>query len=107
MLSEVYLEHTNSLTLWTEEAIAALQEARKSNPNDVNLILVEADLYVKLDRMDKFGELMELAVKQKPNDPTLYYNLGVVNMNQKKKEEAKKEESEEESDDDMGFGLFD
>jgi len=73
----------------TDEAIEALHVARKADPNDVNLILVEADLYIKLEKMDKFGELMELAVKQKPNDPTLYYNLGVVNAQQKNTEKAK------------------
>ena len=61
----------------TEEAIVALQEARKANPKDVNLILNEAQLYIKLDKMDKFGALMEEAVKLDPTNPTLFFNLGV------------------------------
>ena len=73
----------------TEEAIAAMQEAREANPKDLNLILNQAQLYVELDRMDKFGELMKEAVALSPNDPTLYYNLGVVNFNQGRVEEAK------------------
>ncbi|WP_298778851.1 tetratricopeptide repeat protein [uncultured Polaribacter sp.] len=72
----------------TDEAILALQEARKSDPKDLNLILNEADLYVKLDKMDKFGELMVEAVKLDPENPTLFYNLGVVNARQNKAEEA-------------------
>ena len=74
----------------TEEAIVALQEARKANPKDVNLILNEAQLYIKLDKMDKFGALMEEAVKLDPTNPTLFFNLGVVNANQGKTEAAVK-----------------
>lgn len=74
----------------TEEAMVAVQEARRANPGDLNLLLTEADLYVKLNKMDKFAELMEEAVKVDPTNPTLYYNLGVVNYNQKRAEDAKK-----------------
>ena len=74
----------------TDEAILAVQEARKANPGDLNLLLTEADLYIKLKRMDKFGELMEDAIKMDPTNPTLFYNLGVVNYNQKRPEDAKK-----------------
>lgn len=73
-----------------EEAIAAFQEARKEQPTNIDLILGEADLYIKLDKLDKFGELMVLAVEQNPTNPVLYYNLGVVNYNSKNFEEAKK-----------------
>jgi len=72
----------------TEEAIVALQEARKANPKDVNLILNEAQLYIKLEKMDKFGALMEEAVKLDPTNPVLFFNLGVVNANEGKTEEA-------------------
>lgn len=72
----------------TDEAIAALSEARKANPKDLNLLLNEADMYIKLGKMDKFGELMSEAVALDPNNPTLYYNLGVVNFNQGRGEDA-------------------
>ena len=71
-----------------EEAIAAIKEARNSNPDDLNLLLAEAELYIKLEKMDKFGELMEQAVKMDPNNPVLFFNLGVVNYNQNKIKEA-------------------
>ncbi len=74
----------------TDEAISALQEARKENPKDLNLILNEAEMYINLKQMDKFGKLMSEAVALDPNNPTLYYNLGVVNFNQNRVEEAKK-----------------
>ncbi len=72
----------------TDEAIAALSEARKANPKDLNLLLNEADMYIKLGKMDKFGELMNEAVSLDPNNPSLYYNLGVVNFNQGRAEDA-------------------
>ncbi|WP_439127965.1 tetratricopeptide repeat protein [Polaribacter sp.] len=72
----------------TEEAIVALQEARKANPKDVNLILNEAQLYIKLEKMDKFGALMKEAVQLDPTNPILFFNLGVVNANENKHEEA-------------------
>lgn len=72
----------------TDEAIAAMSEARKANPKDLNLLLSESQLYVDLGRMDKFGELMSEAIALDPNNPTLYYNLGVVNFNQNRREDA-------------------
>ncbi|MGK0324918.1 MAG: tetratricopeptide (TPR) repeat protein [Polaribacter sp.] len=71
-----------------ELAIAALKEARKASPKDLNLLLNEAQMYVELKQMDKFGELMKEAIKLDPNDPNLFFNLGVVNANEKKNEEA-------------------
>ncbi|MEQ6123276.1 tetratricopeptide repeat protein [Pseudotenacibaculum sp. MALMAid0570] len=73
-----------------DEAMVAVQEARKANPDDMSLLFTEADLYLKLKKMDKFGELMEEAIKNDPNNPILYYNLGVVNYNENKYEDAKK-----------------
>ncbi|MHB0754131.1 tetratricopeptide repeat protein [Polaribacter sp. M15] len=72
----------------TNEAIVAIKEARKSNPKDLNLLLNEAQLYIKLEQMDKFGALMQEAIELDPNNPTLFFNLGVVNQNEGKTEEA-------------------
>jgi tetratricopeptide (TPR) repeat protein len=62
-----------------ENAIAAVQEARKSNPEDLNLILTEANLYIELDEKEKFKELISQAIEKDPNNANLYFNLGVVN----------------------------
>ncbi len=74
----------------TDEAIKAMSEARKANPEDLNLLLNESELYIKLEKMDKFGELMSEAIALDPDNPTLYYNLGVVNFNQGRVEDAVK-----------------
>ena len=72
----------------TDEAIVAIKEARKSSPKDLNLLLNEAQLYIKLEQMDKFGALMEEAIQLDPTNPTLFFNLGVVNAGENKTEEA-------------------
>ena len=71
-------------------AISAIKEAREINPDDINLILSEADLYIKLGDRTKFKELMQLAVEKDPNNAILYYNLGVINGEQGDLEQAKK-----------------
>ena len=63
-------------------AISAIKEAREINPDDINLLLSEADLYIKLGDRTKFKELMQLAVEKDPNNAILYYNLGVINGEQ-------------------------
>ena len=61
-----------------EKAMAAVQEARKSNPSDLNLILTEANIYIELGEKEKFKGLMNEAIAQDPNNANLYYNLAVV-----------------------------
>lgn len=63
----------------SEKAMQAVQEARQSNPDDLNLILTEANIYIELDEKEKFQELIKQAIKQDPNNALLYFNLGVVN----------------------------
>jgi tetratricopeptide (TPR) repeat protein len=45
-------------------------------------------LYIQLEQMDKFGALMKEAIKLDPTNPILFFNLGVVNANEKKTEDA-------------------
>ena len=71
-------------------AISAIKEARAINPDDVNLLLSEADLYIKLGDREKFKELMKLAIQKDPDNAILYYNLGVINGEQGEFDEAKK-----------------
>jgi len=65
-----------------DKAISAIKEARAINPDDVNLILSEADLYIKIGDKNKFKELMEQAIEKDPDNAILYYNLGVINGEQ-------------------------
>ena len=72
-----------------DKAIAAFSEARADNPEDVNLILNEANLYYRLGDKEKFKELMADAANVAPDNPDLHYNIGVINMEQESFEEAR------------------
>ena len=61
-----------------DKAMSAVQEARKENPDDLNLILTEANIYIQLGEKERFQELMSQAIAQDPNNANLLYNLAVV-----------------------------
>lgn len=74
----------------TDEAKAAITEARKLNPTDSSLLITEADLYFKINDMDSYKRLIGEALQQNPNDVNLLFNLGVVSGNANQVEEAEK-----------------
>ena len=63
-----------------DKAVALMARARAANPNDVNLMRSEADLAYKMGDMIKYREVMEQVVQTDPNNPELFYNLGVSSM---------------------------
>tara|TARA_R110002073_G_scaffold296641_1_gene462692 strand:- start:174 stop:1484 length:1311 start_codon:yes stop_codon:yes gene_type:complete len=60
-----------------EKALAIMKKAREANPNDTNLMRSEADLAYKMGDMQKYNNIMAEVIKTDPNNPELYYNLGV------------------------------
>ena len=72
----------------TDMAITAIEDARKIRPDDLNLLLSEADLYMKLGNKEKFKTLMQEAITKDPDNAILYYNLGVINTEQGELEDA-------------------
>ena len=72
-----------------EKAIAAMKEAREESPNDVNLILSEANVHYKMGNTEAFKELLEKATEMDPTNPELQYNLGVIASESEHNEEAK------------------
>lgn len=74
----------------TDEAKAAIAEARKENPNDVNLITSEADIYLKANDIINYQKLINEALEKNPNDSDLIFNLGVTSANAGKFDEAEK-----------------
>lgn len=60
-----------------EKAVELMAKARQENPDDISLIRAEADLAYKMGDMDKYQSLMEEVIASDPNNPELYYNLGV------------------------------
>ena len=72
-----------------ELAEEAIKEARAIQPDDVSLLLNEADLYIRISNnsdndderlfyRNKFKSLMEKAIEMDPTNGILYYNLGVI-----------------------------
>ncbi|MEP3208660.1 MAG: tetratricopeptide repeat protein [Maribacter sp.] len=72
-----------------DKALEAYTIARASNPDDVNLILQEANLHYKLGDKDKFKTLMAEASAMEPDNADLHYNIGVINMEQGNLAEAR------------------
>ena len=72
-----------------DKAIQAVEEARRENPSDVDLILTEANINFRLGNNQRYSELVAEALKQDPSNATLYYNLGVVSSELGEKEDAR------------------
>lgn len=73
-----------------EKAVAAMQEARKQNPDDLGLLLSEANVQLKMGNRDRFKELMQEATLKDPDNAELQYNLGVISAEGGDKEAAMK-----------------
>lgn len=55
-----------------------LEDARKENPDDLQLLMVEANFHLQNDDKAKFESVMNEAIQKDPTNPELYYNLGVT-----------------------------
>ena len=75
MLQKVTLIHIDRGE--NDEALAVMKAAREANPNDVTLMRSEADLAYKMGDMARYDAIMNEVIKSDPNNPELYYNLGV------------------------------
>ena len=62
----------------TDQAKAALADARTANPEDTSLSLAEANVYLGLKDFDTYKKLVADILEKSPNDPDLVYNLGVI-----------------------------
>jgi len=60
-----------------DEARELMDAARKANPSDVTLMRSDADLAYKMGDMKRYDMLMNEIIKTDPNNPEIYYNLGV------------------------------
>ena len=73
-----------------EKALEAMAVARENDPEDINLLLTEANVHYSMGNTSKFKELLEIAIQKDPNNPDLQYNLGVISSEIKDFESAKK-----------------
>jgi tetratricopeptide (TPR) repeat protein len=54
----------------------------------MGLLLTEANFYIKIDDKEKFKTMMQEAIQKDPNNPVLYFNLGVITADQGDKTKA-------------------
>ena len=73
-----------------QEAITAIQEARVTSPDDVNLMMTEANLYYELKDMTNYQRVIKEAIEKNPTDAELYFNLGVTSSTATSGMEAEK-----------------
>lgn len=72
----------------TEKATALMKTARAENPNDTSLMRVEADMSYNMGNKERYNELMKEIIATDPENPEIYFNLGVSNDQLGNKEEA-------------------
>lgn len=73
-----------------EKALTAMKDARAESPDDINLILSEANVHYKMGNTQEFKRLLEEATTMDPKNAELQYNLGVIAAESDDKESAKK-----------------
>ncbi|MDT0686145.1 tetratricopeptide repeat protein [Autumnicola psychrophila] len=71
-----------------DEAIAAMEDAKRENPNDIELMQAEANMYYNMGEKEKYNEIMEEVIELAPDNASLYYNLGVNSADLGNKEKA-------------------
>ena len=88
VLAFIYYEITNANDTTFENLIASKRFLLIINIADANLLIDEANIYYKKGDNANFKSRLEKAITMNPTEPTLYYNVGVMNMDQKKTDEA-------------------
>ena len=73
-----------------QEAIAAIQDARATSPDDSTLMMTEANLYYELKDIPNYQRIIKEAIDKTPNNAELYFNLGVTNSNSNSPIDAEK-----------------
>ena len=73
-----------------EKALQAMAVARAESPDDLDLLLTEANVHYSMGNTQKFKELLEIAIQKDPMNPELQYNLGVISSETDDFESSKK-----------------
>lgn len=60
-----------------QKALDAMSDARAENPDDVELMKNEAELYRKLDMNEEYEAAMDKIIAKDPNNADLLVNLGI------------------------------
>lgn len=79
----IYIEQGNN-----EKAVELMEVARAESPNDVYLMRADADMSYKMGNVERYNELMNKIVASDPENPEIYFNLGVGSAEIGNKEKA-------------------
>lgn len=60
-----------------DKAMEVMETARAENPDDVYLMRAEADMSYRMGDFKKYNKLMNAIVATDPDNPEVYFNLGV------------------------------
>ena len=71
-----------------EKALEIISKGRKEFPKSYSLLIDEANIHYRIGNEDLFKQKLEEAIELNPTEASLYYNVGVMNMNQGKTDEA-------------------
>ena len=71
-----------------EKATELMKKARAASPDDKSLMYAEAELYYTSGDMTNYKKIINELIKSDPNNPDLYYNLGVASSRNGEKVEA-------------------
>ncbi|WP_031429181.1 tetratricopeptide repeat protein [Flavimarina sp. Hel_I_48] len=71
-----------------QKALDAMADAREQNPDNVDLMKNEAELYRKLDMTAEYEAAMDKIIAKDPNNPDLLVNLGISANNAGNPEKA-------------------
>ena len=71
-----------------EKAKKVISDARLKNPEDISLILVEADLFLESKNYEGYKKSVASILKTNPNDVDTFFNLGVLSTKAKNYTEA-------------------
>lgn len=71
-----------------DKALSLMRELRAKNSDDPRLIRAEADLQYKLGNTAEYQRLINELIDSDPNNPELYFNLGVTSGKSGNKEKA-------------------
>jgi tetratricopeptide (TPR) repeat protein len=72
------------------EAKQAILDARKANPDDISLLITEADFYLKEKDFASYTRVVNEALAKDPNNVQLIFNLGVISADSNKYDDAEK-----------------
>lgn len=73
-----------------DEAKAAISEARQVLPEDVPLMISEAQLYLNINDLVSYKKIVSEILQKNPTNIDLIFNLGVISYNNKEYSEAEK-----------------